>query len=1125
VIEPQSFSVGHSGAQEIILPPFGKAKLGPVFFRPPKRGDFQSTLFISNNMTGFEEVRIRGRGAWEKLAFLDHDDSSNGGDIEFRHGRSALVFPGSSASFEGKPVVKSFVLANLGDVDVNISNVYMRSSEIKHFSHRRPHPKSMFGPSGFWGLVYGGEPIQHSKKCSSLRFHIVGCEETNPPRLSWLSNIKSLFLPIAYSPKQPSNAIPPSKSFLLRPNENKTFYVEHRPDCVLRASYASIIFEIDGRAYSIRGINHNEHTAFRSDKLELLVGYSMNPYDYCLPYVSPKTKALEKTFTFAIPSLVVDILSFGRIRRKDGHGTEYIPQHRVEISYIAALFILLLTLLAIDLFISVEFPPSSDHQGSNWKQTCRCLARADPLSSDLVALGKEQTKHVLLSRFRRENVLPTNCVLSDGSFTRDKPGGDGVVSSAPARRMPSSTQQARTFSDAVFRRQKLLASESKFHDSNDASSGLLPCGIAWRTAARRGISVSRSVSPSASAEHCMARTRKALSKKKPLQPKQRAQSVTQSETVKPSITLVNGNGTPDNDTTVIAEHTPLPQDQPVSVPPVSVKDHVERTETTQVKLEDGYKTVKQASATPKDHHKVESKTVTTLTRKKEIPHKNPAKTEEAVNTVSVKPSVQGEKKLAEGDGTKGRQRQMASDVRQTKKERDNRYVLDFTVYQITRISLQNIFACCRMEALKLVEQKSADKTKPAKLSQASKPAADNSSVKPSTNGKSKNGVASVPPTIKRNLSSEIVVKQPGQSRRGKTVSKADEGLGAGKQKTLDANKTKAAVKVPENASFSKRSVSEESMPNSTPVSSAHPSPRSDSSATPKPLPTKGMLRPPPGLGPGLLPPPGFTEPHNSSEPSSPTQQFGESTPSLLSPQLSFAELSPVKTPRLLSETEANRSPTIQLHHESIPLPPLISLISPRLDDDIEQSSPRNPFVQSSSSTELLPPPPLLAPPLLDRSESDVGEGADETHDDVEGLFGTGSNFNVMSFLDGIMNDAQRSTQPEEETYNKTAAAATSVSLDPWNALAPPSNRSNPLATIIGRISDVEATALQSQDDQHEIAGIPLSSNAPSLLTSSALHSSISNVEPTYASYATEVQDDDDGFLEPDSFYSQLLGED
>jgi hypothetical protein len=33
------------------------------------------------------------------------------------------------------------------------------------------------------------------------------------------------------------------------------------------------------------------------------------------------------------------------------------------------------------------------------------------------------------------------------------------------------------------------------------------------------------------------------------------------------------------------------------------------------------------------------------------------------------------------------------------------------------------------------------------------------------------------------------------------------------------------------------------------------------------------------------------------------------------------------------------------------------------------------------------------------------------------------------------------------------------------------------------------------------------------------------VEPTYASYATEVQDDDDGFLEPDSFYSQLLGED
>jgi hypothetical protein len=129
----------------------------------------------------------------------------------------------------------------------------------------------------------------------------------------------------------------------------------------------------------------------------------------------------------------------------------------------------------------------------------------------------------------------------------------------------------------------------------------------------------------------------------------------------------------------------------------------------------------------------------------------------------------------------------------------------------------------------------------------------------------------------------------------------------------------------------------------------------------------------------------------------------------------------------------------------------------------------------------------------------------------------------MSFLDGIMNDAAKPSQLEKSVQN-AAGAANSVSLDPWNSLPDKPARSNPLAAIIGRISDVEATTLRGQDDQHEIAGIPLTSNAPSLLTPSALQNNISGMEPIYASLATEVEDEDD-LLEPDSFYSQLLGGD
>ena len=335
-------------------------------------------------------------------------------------------------------------------------------------------------------------------------------------------------------------------------------------------------------------------------------------------------------------------------------------------------------------------------------------------------------------------------------------------------------------------------------------------------------------------------------------------------------------------------------------------------------------------------------------------------------------------------------------------------------------------------------------------------------------------------------------------------------------------KVQATTKVDSKPSFQKRSTSEESMPSSTPVSSAQPSPRSDTSnITPKPLPTKGMMRPPPGL----LPPPGFVEPPFSSECTSPSRSKGANTPTLLSREPSFSEPSPTKTPNIMPEMKVPVSPPFRLHHESIPSPSLAGLLSPHLEDDDKQHSPNEEFVNNSMLiTDLLPPPPRLTPPLLESVQSDVAESVNESAD-VQDLLGSNNSFNVMSFLDGIMNDPPKPIRSKEPVQAaSTPAGANPVSLDPWgNSLSQESPRNNPLAAIIGRISDVEATTLRGQDDQLEIAGIPLTAgNAPSLLSPSALQSNISAIEPTYASLATEVHDEDDELLEPDSFYSQLL---
>ena len=267
-------------------------------------------------------------------------------------------------------------------------------------------------------------------------------------------------------------------------------------------------------------------------------------------------------------------------------------------------------------------------------------------------------------------------------------------------------------------------------------------------------------------------------------------------------------------------------------------------------------------------------------------------------------------------------------------------------------------------------------------------------------------------------------------------------------------------------------------------------------------------RPPPGL----LAPPGFVDQPDLE---------GLSNPS-----------SPVSSPQRLT---SHRSQTIQ------PLPDIIPgmeiMNSSPLNDGLlslignEGKLPNSSLFQtqpSDVSTKVstdngasipLFSPQSFTPPILE-TESKSAEAPD-----VQALLGAGSDFNVSNFLDGILSDQahqppirnEAATKPTEVSESKLFPAKTvGVSLDPWNNnLLSDNNPSDMLPSVL------------SNQESSVIAGIPLHSSTPSLLAASKLQSK-TNTAYTDSAYANRVNDiggDDNDFLEPDSFYNQLLGED
>jgi hypothetical protein len=481
--QPPPFSLVHF-SRDIVVEPYGMAELGPVHFRPPSQGDFEGIMYIENSLTGFEEFKIRGSGGWENLVFLDQLPGHIG-DIEFRFGKSTLVFPGSypeTVDNRREPVVKSVILSNHGTIPVDISRVYMTSSEITHFTHKRRHPLSSF--------VTGSSTEFRARHCSARGFVLPGCVDsfssftTTQSIYYWWDDMTNFFLKKSYFPGKQTGSIRfegaeslYKNGFTLQPNQSQTIFISHYPDCTFQTSYASVIFEIaDRRQQEGRNRLGSWQQTFQRRQVELLVGYDMtaSEFKHCVPFQPHESgfRIWKRKIFFQLPSLGGNLLFFWLPRAMDTSGHCYSIHFRPikATSLLGVMIAFLLFALLVDLIFKVDIS-AIRKSCPRWKRTCRCLARADPTLSDLVSIGKEQTKHVLLSRFKKEGVLPSYCVPSDGSFSRVKAElfGSG------------------THSEAIFDRLNVFNESKTSEVDKNTMPGLLPCGLGWSTAVRRGV--------------------------------------------------------------------------------------------------------------------------------------------------------------------------------------------------------------------------------------------------------------------------------------------------------------------------------------------------------------------------------------------------------------------------------------------------------------------------------------------------------------------------------------------------------------------------------------------------------------------------------------------------------------
>lgn len=528
---PPAFALPYSSLDEIVIPPYGEAEIGPVYFRPPGRfavlgcglaseseathtGQqtaalckdqvFESMIFLENSLTGLERLVLRGKSLNEQLYILDPppaEGEDSFGDIEFRSGRSTLVFPGTSegqSSHHGKvglgsrSVTKEVLVHNGGDIAVNVEVIYLADNS-KVLDKKWPSR----------GVA--------SSACTFGSFRLFDCSES--PHFN-LADDEASFENI-------------HAGFELSPGENRSLFIEHVPDCTKQEEFISLNIEYThGKSPSIARPNETGRTRLKKrnrsqrKKIDLAIGYKMSAAELagCLPVDGASNSVVRPIRVTSshvnTTDSVVGTKAFHEFKFRGEKTSGIASGYEGKFARLCDCFVLLAA-FALLAFSWTTMPQAIESvwqkfrfstgasdkakptaskslptMNSRWFPLFRCLARADPTAAELQALGREQIRQVVISRYRSKGIVPPQSLNNPGFLSRERTSkGANASGHRAGKESVAGNERARTLSDALF--------QNVSGEENSSSRVLLPLGLGWRSGFSRGIIAESSIGDNA----------------------------------------------------------------------------------------------------------------------------------------------------------------------------------------------------------------------------------------------------------------------------------------------------------------------------------------------------------------------------------------------------------------------------------------------------------------------------------------------------------------------------------------------------------------------------------------------------------------------------------------------------
>lgn len=404
------FAVQKETLNEVIIPPYSSSKIGPFYFRPFFEGTFSGYLVLKNSLTGFEAVKFQGKGSSHKIDFIDNDEKDQKGvDIELRNGKETLVFRHRNSDILGRSS-KMVMIANTGETEIEIKSYYLVDPLLSY------------------------DIEDKNRKCRLHGYQLGDCDYNGVER-----NMKTI---------------------KLNPNQSKPLFITQHYDCTFRSREAMLIVEY----------GHPEENS-QVDFKELVLHYELNESE-------------AGTCSSSKPS-ILDLLRANQLSV-----AKLLFAMLWQLWSILIPFILFSSLLwdmvssanqrqqaARQFKENITSSPTKKANKSKktgfktWSSAYRCLSRADPTSTELIQLGQEQTRQMVLNTFRREELLHPQCVLSNGTFSRER---QGSVSSDPNVRRQG-VYSNMTLNEVIFSKQrdyrKVMTGDSQ---------PILPSGLGWR---------------------------------------------------------------------------------------------------------------------------------------------------------------------------------------------------------------------------------------------------------------------------------------------------------------------------------------------------------------------------------------------------------------------------------------------------------------------------------------------------------------------------------------------------------------------------------------------------------------------------------------------------------------------